>query len=562
MSVVVRKPTKQRPTRRVPVFQLERKFADLARHLQLGNNKSALAIGLGIPVRTMADATRDEGCTPYLHAKLEKALAEKKKLTFSPGWVEWIDPQAHDDTPEEFRSDTAQHFIDRFVKENAPVSQATATIQLTQATGTAKRSPAHADSDEDARGLERFIEELDVRDIKTILVFATTGTATVRALRQSLERLSSRDPEAVFSVQILLSSAYISDGGRAAGIDQTRIELAQFANDRPNLEIDVRTYASVAAFRAAIIEHREDRSYSARLGYYHWGEDRRSKADSHNVLLDHVKADEPLLRVYLSWFRHFWGSHRVNTLIFDFDDTLFATTDAQVGGWVCAAEWAAKDRIASLKPSVLKSKRVDREAILKIILDKQNEEAILAQIFQGHLSAGTKDAIRATRFKERERLTEQDAVPIRHVLNDIDELRREYRVIIVSATSEHLIRQVFKKHKVRPFSYLFGRNARQIGREWRDVETKAQLFIRLSSMLGIPLERMIFVGDSDGDYRAATQLGMSFIENTYNANLHKCDTLIKKSEGQHERISGRVSGELKASVARIEQQLHERWERI
>jgi phosphoglycolate phosphatase-like HAD superfamily hydrolase len=371
------------------------------------------------------------------------------------------------------------------------------------------------------------------------------------------------DPGASIEVQILLSSAYISDGGRAAGIDQTRIELARFAGDRPNLTINVRPYASVAKFRGAIVEHR-DGSHSARLGYYYWGEQQggRSRADSNNTHLARVSAQHPLLRVYLSWFRHLWGGHRVNTLIFDFDDTLFATTDAQVSGWVRAAEMASTGGMATLNPKVLKGRRVDRDAILKIFLDKQSEEKIFKEIFRGVLSAATKDAIRKSRIEERERLTERDAKPIRAVLNDIDDLRAEYRVIIASATSEQLIRRVFKKHKIGSFSYLFGRNARQPGREWRDVETKAQLFVRLSSMLGIPFDRMIFVGDSDADYRAAMQLGMSFIENTYNADEHKRGTLIRKPEGRHRRISGQQPGELKTCVAQIEQELEERWDWI
>ena len=559
MSVVAELSGRQRHVRRIFVFRVERKFQDIAGYLRLGNNKSALADALGIKHSTMVDAARFQGCTPQLHEKLEKGL-RARGYRFSPDWPEWIDPQAHERTPDGDRKDTPERFIARFAAENAPTDESEEP-QTSAAAIPIPPSPLVSAAGHDPGAMERFVEDLDVRDIKTIRVFATTGTATVRSLRQSLDSLAATDPAAPLDVQILLSSAYISDGGRAAGIDQTRIELARFANDRPNLAINVRTYASVATFRGVMVEHR-DGTHSARLGYYYWGEHQggRSRADSHNTPLARVSAEHPLLRVYLSWFRHLWGSHRVNTLIFDFDDTLFATTDSQVGGWMHAAEMAAREGIATLTPKVIKDRRVNHSAILKVFLEKQSEEAIFREIFGGALSVAAKEAIRASRVAERERRSERDAKPIRPVLNDIDDLRAEYRVIIASATSEQLIRRVLAKHRIRPFSYLFGRSARQPG--WRDIETKAQLFVRLSSMLGIPLDRMIFIGDSDADYRAAVQLGMSFIENTYNADEHGCGTLIKKPQGRHYRISGQQPGELKACIAQIERELQDRWDRI
>src|SRR5262249_18097709 len=100
-----------------------------------------------------------------------------------------------------------------------------------------------------------------------------------------------------------------------------------------------------------------------------------------------------------------------------------------------------------------------------------------------------------------------------------------------------MVHRVLLKHDIGSFSYVYGRNPSRKNQEWREVEAKSQLFVRLSSMLGIPLERMIFVGDSDSDYRAATQLGIPFIENTFNANMCNRSSLVVSSDGKHEVIS-------------------------
>jgi phosphoglycolate phosphatase-like HAD superfamily hydrolase len=145
------------------------------------------------------------------------------------------------------------------------------------------------------------------------------------------------------------------------------------------------------------------------------------------------------------------------------------------------------------------------------------------------------------------------------VLSDIEKLSGHYRLVIVSAASEEMVHRVLLKHDIGLFSYVFGRNPTRVNQEWREVETKSQLFVRLSSMLGVPLERMVFVGDSEADYRAATQLGIPFIENAFNARGCGMESLITSSDGGHDIISGKLPGELIEKIRRIEDRILERW---
>jgi phosphoglycolate phosphatase-like HAD superfamily hydrolase len=65
------------------------------------------------------------------------------------------------------------------------------------------------------------------------------------------------------------------------------------------------------------------------------------------------------------------------------------------------------------------------------------------------------------------------------------------------------------------FAYIIGRDVPS--QKWRQMENKTQQFLRVSNMTGVPLERMVFIGDSNADYRSADQLGLHFIENRHNA---------------------------------------------
>jgi FMN phosphatase YigB (HAD superfamily) len=59
------------------------------------------------------------------------------------------------------------------------------------------------------------------------------------------------------------------------------------------------------------------------------------------------------------------------------------------------------------------------------------------------------------------------------------------------------------------------------------MENKTQQFLRVSNMTGVPLERMVFIGDSDAHYRSPAQLGIHFVENRYNAIRHDVGSLVK-----------------------------------
>jgi hypothetical protein len=70
-----------------------------------------------------------------------------------------------------------------------------------------------------------------------------------------------------------------------------------------------------------------------------------------------------------------------------------------------------------------------------------------------------------------------------------------------------------------------------------------------------PLERMVFVGDSDADRKSAVQLGLRFLENRYNAMRHNIKSLIRSLDPEgHPFLTGRA-GELLSAINDIESKI-------
>jgi phosphoglycolate phosphatase-like HAD superfamily hydrolase len=194
--------------------------------------------------------------------------------------------------------------------------------------------------------------------------------------------------------------------------------------------------------------------------------------------------------------------------------------------------------------------------VTDVFLDEQEETRILQRLIKNDLSDNAIEFIRRERIAAREMKTLQDAMQIPNVIADIQELNSKYQLVIVSATSDELIQNVLKKHRLSGFfSYVFGRDSPL--RAWSSVERKSQNFIKLSTMLGIPLERMIFIGDSDADYRAAKQLALPFIENSFNAGRYGRLSLIREQGPRNWLVLSSTSGPggLIALVKKVEVQL-------
>jgi phosphoglycolate phosphatase-like HAD superfamily hydrolase len=103
------------------------------------------------------------------------------------------------------------------------------------------------------------------------------------------------------------------------------------------------------------------------------------------------------------------------------------------------------------------------------------------------------------------------------------------------------------------FAYVIGRNVPR--QKWQAMENKTQQFLRVSNIIGVPLERMIFVGDSDADYKSAAQIGLNFVESRYNAQRHGRTSLVNSLDPKGRPFLLGKKGELLTAIQAIEARL-------
>jgi len=412
--------------------------------------------------------------------------------------------------------------------------------------------------------IHEFVRQTGQRDIVRVIVISHTGGVTLNALLDALNEWSKGSlSDQPIKLQVLLRSPQLSDLGRAQSISRSIESLRNFAASARLFDVEARYYAAPPLLRCLIFERR-DGTCSAYLSFYDWplvqGLNQRGAANRSSFVHGSLTSDHLLLDTFVSWFNHLWGIHRVHMLLFDFDDTLFLTTDCQVKGWIEALTtaidgktFATSEFAQDIRRQI--ERRVDLTALMtRIFLDEQQEQDILQRIFVKLPPLNKLELLRKHRVRVREELTALNAMPIPQIIGDIKSLSAEYQIAIVSATSEILVRQVLERHGLENlFAYIIGREAPR--QPWQAVESKTQQFLRISNIVGIPLERMIFVGDSDADYRSAAQVGLHFVENRYNAKIHGRESLVKSLDPVGRRFLSGKEGELISAVKAIEAKL-------
>ncbi len=462
------------------------------------------------------------------------------------------------------------HYVDLFAPDGYELLARTLNFEKEKvAVGDRLEADASVVTKSQAQTIEQireFVQQAGLEDVTRVCVITHTGGVTLNALIRALERGGAKEEKKVpIQLQVLLRSTHLSDLARAQGIERSISALREFSLASRNFNVEARSYASPPLLRCIILEH-QGAHYSAYLSFYDWpideGFNQRGAANQRSFLGIRLTSDHWLLGMFLSWFKHLWGGHRIQTLLFDFDDTLFLTTECQVKGWIEALRTAIDGKtfsISDLAPDIRKmvERRADLTSLMTaIFLDEQQEQEILRRLFNKLPSLSKLELLRRHRMRVREELTAQNAIPISQIINDIQALSADYQMAIISATSENLVRQVLDRHGLsKLFSYIIGRDAPR--QNWQAMENKTQQFLRVSNMTGVPLERMVFVGDFDADYKSAAQLGLHFIENRMNATRHNRRSLIKSLDPEgHPFLTGNP-GELSSAIQKIEARVHQ-----
>jgi phosphoglycolate phosphatase-like HAD superfamily hydrolase len=408
-----------------------------------------------------------------------------------------------------------------------PVVKRTARSQVAPSSATNIVTVTEA---EDTRtGLLNFLQSTSLKTVTQIAVSAYTGSSTIRTICSFLE--GEEHPNRQIPLKVLLRSRFLTDKKRAEDTKSTILKVRELPNTVPWIVPEMQFYAAPPVLRSVVVDH-FDRTRTAYLSYYDWQrpslELRRPTANERASFVTGSIGSSLLLPVHWSWFQHYWAKKTIHTLIFDFDDTLFYTTEIRTRAWVQAIQEFVDDGSIVMSDLSRKIRTAYQEhcleaAVLDVYLKEQEEANMIFRLFSRRINPIKRNALVERRLTIRQEKT-LDAEPISDVVGALEQLRKDYQLVIVTATNESLVQSVLDKNRINYFSFIFGREAPT--QQWSDIETKSQNLLRVANLLGVPLDRIVFIGDANSDYRSARQLGMKFIENRANASRYNRSTLI------------------------------------
>lgn len=386
-----------------------------------------------------------------------------------------------------------------------------------------------------------FLDKIDLSKVSHLYVLGHTGQRIYATIHERLQKLISKSndgfPE---EVRILIRAPIVEGLKRNNYIHNTTVAINDLRTEHKN--IDVRYYESVPAVRGIICQFRgKEKNRASYVTFYHWPKANSSKAFDFAYLVkdkDTPDDSKPETRILKSWMDQYWGKDEIHTIVFDFDDTLVKTRDVQVKAWAQVIVESLKNetiRLENLSGRFRKS--VDHsslksatdptllETVNKIFIDKQMAEAIAQEIFVD-VTDETIKQINRRRFEIREEMMDKSDL-FEGAEKMLEKLHIHYNLAIISSTDEQLISNYLKsKNLLEYFPVILGKRDPSLQFEREKIHHKASLLIKLSEIIGMPLNRLVYIGDNNSDYLATRQLGIAFIEARQAAKLVNKTSII------------------------------------
>ncbi len=383
---------------------------------------------------------------------------------------------------------------------------------------------------------EAFFDSLSLGDISEILIIAHTGQKFVERLEN---RLTGESPAQVYPIKIkaLLKSPGSESQDRSQKIMDTISLLKKLKSF--GYDVETRFYDTLPFYRCVLCKLKTGK-VKCLVSSYTWLPQFKTAAFTYNFVFEAANGNKNLNLLYdlvKSWFDHYWGNEEIHTLILDFDDTIVKTFDVQIDAWcrtfinliengeisldICSPEIRKYFNHYEKLRSYVREVFIEHQMAAKMFIvffpnlpEKQNDIRLKVEI---------------ARFEERCALTLENASLIENVAGILATLKEKYQLVIISATSETMIKDILRKFGIDSyFSMILGKNGPKP--DWDNIYEKAGLMIKLTKLTGIGLDRMVFIGDNDSDYRSARQLQVCFIESRVVAREEGVGTLIKYTE--------------------------------
>lgn len=353
-----------------------------------------------------------------------------------------------------------------------------------------------------------FVDNLNINEFDEISLFVHTGRNSLEILRQKIISDNFTDN---IDIKILLKYPYTETTNRFIQIENCLITFQNEIRNRNRSSIvDVRYYSGLPYFHAILCKYKNKEQYQSYISYYKWN---RYKTIACNTGTAKI-GNSDLFLVTKSWFEHLFSKKNLHTIVFDLDDTIIDSYDLQIMSWEFLLEsiFDNQNELSSLREKIktdITEESYERY-IENMFLRTTNTDERFDCIFH-NLSVDELQQIKKIRFEKREELTIDEAPLFTECQRTLRILSRTYNLVIISATSENLVKRILDKYDLHSyFSFYLGVRDNQV-EAFDKAEDKTPYLIKTSNLVGVPFDRIAFVGDSLTDFKAAKQLNMKFI---------------------------------------------------
>lgn len=381
---------------------------------------------------------------------------------------------------------------------------------------------------------KEFLSSKTIDRAKRISILAHTGKSIYREVHSDLEPVRG-NAENLPEVRVLTRVPTAEGIGRHNLICGT-VGLVINLSDK-GVCADIRFYDALPSIRGIICEF-ENGKRTSFVSTYAWQKDwqtaetpnetlslqkqkkpaaEKSHALDHAIIVEDTKGNPaPVVKMLESWFDHYWGSDEIHTVVFDFDDTLVFSTDIQVDALADAIWESVEKKLipaqAWVEPSLYAG--IDKEGLRNLLAEKfafsKDINGILAAVLP-HADSTTLAQLMERREERRYAyLDKAELLP--GVDKAVQRLGNKYCLAIITLADETRIRKFMQDRGLKDhFAVVLGKKDPVPTRATRIHRRKVYLLPKLSQLLGIPLDRMVYVGDSDDDEQSALELGVDFI---------------------------------------------------
>lgn len=380
----------------------------------------------------------------------------------------------------------------------------------------------------DEIGYREFIDKLEIDEFDEIILMAHTGKNSLSLLRTKLTVRTNLTNN--IKIKIILKNPY-SETSNRLGLIKSHIKA--FIDDISSINgisVDVRYYNGLPYFHGLFCKYKGFKDYYSYVSYYKWENHKTKACEIGKLISDNTNE---LFLTAKSWFEHLFSKEKLHTIIFDLDDTIINSYDSQIKSWVFLVECVLNNNLElgrfrnNLKSEITKQNL--RRKISEIFLKTTKTDERWEYLFNDLSSIDIKK-MEEIRFDKRTELTISEADLFINCRHTLEELSKTYNLVIISSTSEDIIERILDKHKLNLYFSLYLGKDNEIDK-LSTVEDKTPYLIKISNLVGVPFNRMLFIGDSQIDFKASKQLNIKFISANMIANRLKIGTFIKEHNG-------------------------------